>query len=247
MRWSELQEAVDVNLDGVDMTSMETFVQSMPRLPREQVVALNNVLLARRSEHEKKFSGMATLYHGAPERAFDSDKKLINIHADITTNGFKLTKGRRGGAFGSTYFVENLGIFLTDSKPLAHFFGNNRDDHGRGRVIECKTDISRLLDSSTAKGELLKLGCALLNKYNGTTKTRLALRDWWWLVDQQRFVDYIKALGHTGIKFKEETSVRRNANAFDGHTYFIFDPASIHVQTTYTVGMFYEELKRGHA
>jgi len=242
MRITDLER---VNLDGIDMTNVDTFMDSLRRIPRDRVVALNSAMLAKREEFMNQFTGLTTLYHGAPENGLGADNKLINIHQEIMANGFQLTRGRRGGAFGSNYFVENLGIFLSDQKNLAQFFANNRDERGYGKVIECKVDTTRLLDSGMAKGDLVKLGVTLLNKYNGTSKTKLAMKDWWWLVDQPAFVNRIKQDDHTGVKFKENASVRRSANAFDGHTFFIFDPSSIHIKTGYSITMFYEDLKKG--
>lgn len=243
MRIDEI-EAPD--LTGIDMTSVQTFVDSMRRIPRERVVALNDILLAKREEYAAQFASMTTLYHGAPERPYKSADRTLNVYDEIMANGFKLTQGRRSiGGMGALEVVDNLGIFLTDSKTLAHFFGDNRDDHGRGRVITCKVDTSRLLESSKARGTIVKLGCELVNQYNGTTKTRLAMRDWWWLVDRKPFVDAIKAEGYTGVRFQEDVAVRRSANAFDGHTYFIFDPTTIHIKTDYTIAMLYDDLKKG--
>jgi hypothetical protein len=245
MRIAEVENSL--NLDGIDMTSVQTFMDSLRSVPREQVVALNDVLKDKRSEYEARFDGLTTLYHGAPERPYAGDRKL-NVYNEIMNNGFKLTQGRRSiGGMGALIVVDNLGIFLTDSKSLAIFFGNNRDDHARGRLITCKVDTTRLLESAKARGPLVKLGCELVNQYNGTAKTRLAMKDWWWLVDRKPFIDAIKAEGYTGVLFQEEVSVRKSANAFDGHTYFIFDPATIHVKTEYTITMFYNDIKRDHA
>jgi len=234
--------ATDFDLTGIDMTSAETFVQSMSRIPRERVVVLNNEFVKRREQHDAQYSSLTKLYHGAPERSRVGDRYL-DIHGEIVRDGFKLTKGRRTIGLGD-YLVDNLGIFLSDSKSIAQFFGDNRDDHGRGRVIECRVDTRRLYDSSVAKGEIAAVGLSLINEYKGTTKTKLALRDWWWLVDQPELVNMVQQTGFTGILFKETTGVRRAANSFDGHTFFIFDPKSIHIETRYTIASFYEELKR---
>jgi hypothetical protein len=207
-------------LDGVDMTTYENFMASLGRIPRDQLVKLNDILKSQRAEVETKYAGWTTLYHGTPPKLYEIIKK----------DGFKLTQGKRTvGGMGATIIVDNQGIFLTDSPNIAAFFGSNRSDNGQYQVINTQVDTSRVMDSDKADLELRKLGLALVNKYNGTVKTKLALKDWWWLVDKVEFINQIKSGGHTGVRFKEEASTRKAANAFDGHTYCIFDLSTIRI------------------
>lgn len=223
-------------LSGIDLTNVNTFITSLNRAPKDQVRALNDVLLKKRQEIAAPYATWTKLYHGTTEP----------ITKEIMTNGFQLTKGQRSvGSLGATIMVDNQGIFLTDSIKLAHFFGGNRADYKPHQVITTLVDTSRVLDSDEASMKLRKLGLSLVNRYKGTTKTRLAIRDWWWLVDNSDFVAAIKAEGYSGVRFKEDAVVRRDANAFDGHTYCIFDVSKIKIekQIGMTVNQFYEWLK----
>lgn len=199
-------------------------------------MALNDILLQQREAAEAPHRSWTTLYHGTTEKIYET----------IMQDGFRLTQGRRAvGGMGATIIVNNQGIFLADSANLASFFGGNRSDNNQHKVIKTQVDTSRIMDSSAADVKLRKLGLDLLSAYNGLSKTKLAIRDWWWLVDQSAFVEVIKQGGHTGVRFKEDTSVRRQANAFDGHTYCVFDLATIRIPEISGVSMqdFYHWLK----
>jgi hypothetical protein len=242
MRWKNIVE--DAHFDqglsslvqGTDLSTFERFMQSLSRIPKEQLQRLNGLLLRKREESAPQ-SGWLKVFHGTPH----------DRSADITSNGFKLTKGGRSGAFGSINYVDNLGIFLTDCSRMADFFGANRNDGDlRGhKVLECFIDPSHIADFASIPADVKRTGLARLNQYNGTTKTSIAVRDWWWLLDQPEFVEALKGKGFSGVRFKEETSVRRRCGNMDAHTYFVFDPASIHItqKEGWTIQRFYEWVK----
>tara|TARA_R110000868_G_scaffold12456_25_gene59638 strand:+ start:1660 stop:2241 length:582 start_codon:yes stop_codon:yes gene_type:complete len=122
------------------------------------------------------------LYHGTESK----------IAVDILDNGFKIGKGRRSGFMGSENIVDNLGIFLTDSKKAASFFGNNRSERGDFVVIKTCASLNKVLDLSSIDKmplEIKKTGLTIINDYEGSSKTKLAGRDIWWLLDKKDFVE----------------------------------------------------------
>lgn len=221
-------------LDNVDLTSLETFLASLRRIPKEQLTRLNNMLNDKRAELASTVDGLTELYHGAPHE----------IIAKIRQDGFRITKGRRGGFLGSIDIVDNLGIFLTDSKRLANFFGANRASSSANyEVIPVYVDVSGVLDSNRAPVSIRRVGLKLLQDWYGKSYQSITHADWWWLLDRAPFVDAIKALGYTGVRFREDITVRREAKDLKGSTYFIFDPSMIKLKPGMTIADFYESLK----
>lgn len=84
------------------------------------------------------------------------------------------------------------------------------------------------------------------NDYNGSKLKSIADRDWFWLLDQTEIVNMIKNKGYTGVQFREGAATKRLAGVKDGHTYLIFDPASIQIKERdgMTIKDFYEWLAR---
>lgn len=162
------------------------------------------------------------LYHGTNSK----------IGLDILNNGFKIGKGRRSGFMGSENIIDNLGIFLTDSQKAASFFGNNRSERGDFVVIKACASLKSTLDLSIPNVlpiELKKLGLNLVNGYNGSTKTKLAGKDIWWLLDRTDFVNKIKELGYDSVKFKEASDVVKMIDDPSAHTYMVFDTLKLKI------------------
>lgn len=223
-------------MSGVDLSSFESFMDSMKTIPQDQLTKLNDLLVQMREEEEKSLSQLTKLYHGTAQ-------ELAKI---IKQDGFRITDGRRGGAFGSAQRVQNHGIFLTDCPNLANYFGANRADYWHD-VLPVFVDVSHVLDYAKAPLSVRKIGIQLLNDYNGTSTNPTPHRtinqsDWWWLLDQAPFVSEIKNGGYSGVMFKETIDVRRQANALNAATYIIFDPTTIHQKKGVSLGEFYERL-----
>jgi hypothetical protein len=227
-------------LQDVDMSSYESFNKSLSKIPREQLMQLSGVLDQMREKIRKPHAGYIELYHGAPQK-----------HAeDIRKNGFKITKGKRsGGITGLEYEeeVDNQGIFLTDSKPMAQFFGSNRSDYENDwKMFTCYVDSTKIVSSDNMALDIKRVGLRLINDYNGSKLKSIADRDWFWLLDQTEIVNMIKNKGYTGVQFREGAATKRLAGVKDGHTYLIFDPASIQIKERdgMTIKDFYEWLAR---
>jgi hypothetical protein len=160
------------------------------------------------------------LYHGSPQES-------------IAHQGLQITKGQRSRGFmGATYEVENHGIFMTDSKSMANYFGSNRSNYGRDyTVYEAYCNVDPVLDlSKPITGQIKKIGLKLINQYSGSAKTKLAESDIWWLLDQSEFIELIKSLGYNSVKFKEDYSIRKAVDK-GSSTYLIFDPSRIMIKS----------------
>ena len=140
--------------------------------------------------------------------------------------GFALGKGQRSGFMGATFTVDNQGIFLSDNKQAARFFGEDRSGSpGEAQVLTCYADTSRVMPAEQAPREILRLGVSIINKYDNSNKSRLAVRDWWRLLDRGEFVSAIKKMGYTGVSFREDAFLN-----LPGRTYLIFDPSTIKIR-----------------
>jgi hypothetical protein len=233
MRYSDILQETTLPLDGIDLSSFQNFINSLKRIPREQIQALQAILADMQRKLRQPHGGYAELYHGT-----------TNQFADIIAkSGFVLTQGRRGGFMGLTTYVENQGIFLTDTKSLAHYFGSNRSDGHPGdyRLITCYTDVSHVMQIGQASRPIVRLGLKLINDYNGTNVRKIAEREWWWLLDQKAFVAALRAAGFSGAQFKEAAPIRRASQSPDAHTVLIFDPTAIKIAqlTKITIENFY--------
>jgi hypothetical protein len=220
-------------LDNINLLSFQSFMDSLNRVPREQVQSLQAILTKMQRELRQPHAGYTELYHGTTNQLADT----------IVKSGFILTQGRRGGFMGLTNYVDNQGIFLTDTKSLAHYFGSNRSDGHPGdyRLITCYTDTSHVMQISQAPRTVVRLGLKLINDYNGTNVRKIAEREWWWLLDQKPFVAALRAEGFTGAQFKEAAPIRRASQSPDAHTVLIFDPTAIKIAelTKITIKDFY--------
>ncbi len=241
MRYQEIIESINekatpLNLNGVKMDSLQNFMDSLRYIPKDQLNALQAELDRLRAEKAKSIEGMTKLYHGAPHKIAD----IIN------TSGFELTPGKRSGFLGAINEVLNKGIFLTDSKQLANFFGSNRSEYGNDyKVFTCYADTSKFMDIDNTPKSVMTLGLKILKAWDGVTRRKIPMAEWWWLLDDDEFVNAIKSLGFTGVKFKEDKFVRKSAGDNDGFTYMVFDPKAIKLPRDYgiTLAQFYEYLK----
>lgn len=220
---SEDQSVSDEVLDRIDVSSWDAFNNSLRRLTREQVQELQKIMTKTRDGQVPE--NALKLFHGAPRVAAE----------DIKKNGFKLTKGRRSGFMGAINHVENQGIFLTDAKGLAGYFGSNRSEYGHDyEVLTCYVEPSGIADISSIPRPIIRWGLEALQRWDGVKRTRIPMREWWWLLDKPEFVNQIKAEGFTGIRFREDKTVlkaaNREFNSAEGHTYMIFDPSMIRVE-----------------
>jgi hypothetical protein len=160
------------------------------------------------------------LYHGTPN------------HETISTHGFKLGKGRRSGFLGSEKEVDNHGVFLSSSKPLANFFGENRAKHRSDtKTLQVYANLGNTLDMENTPSHIKKKALDLVNRYEGTRKNKLSLNDHHWVLDRHEFVDHVKAHGYHSVKFPEAQHVRKLAGVEKNaaHTYMVFDPNRLSV------------------
>lgn len=186
--------------------------------PEERKEVLNWINEINRQHYGKllRTARPVLLHHGSPAK-------------EIGDEGLKLTQGNRSlGFMGAMYPVTNQGVFLTDSKPVAHYFGSNRSKYGRDyEVYDVYANLDHVLDASNANSlplQLRKMGLEMVNKYEGTKKNRLAQGDIWWLLDKPEFVNAIKQLGYTAIKFLESRGIRKQAGDLGASTYMVLDP-----------------------
>jgi len=170
-------------------------------------------------DHIKKKLGITKLlYHGSPQKKIEKE-------------GLQITKGERSGFMGSTRTVQNQGIFLTDSKRMARFFGENRAENRSDAVVyEAFVKLGKVLDltnPSSLSGPLKKLGLKLINEDERISKTKLATKDVWKLLDMPDFTKTVKTEGYDTVRFKEEPHVNKASGEASSHTYMVFDPANI--------------------
>ena len=192
-------------------------------IPRDDVVSIQSELSGLERERASRYSGMKTLFHGAPN----------NVIKAIQSQGFKLTEGQRTGLFGNTKLVQNLALFLSEDKNLARGFGANRDPHGGSEsgVLEVKADINQTLDMSNLPQLLAKLARRLVSEWEGRRVRQLRQEDLHWLMDSPEFVAAIKTDGYDSVRFAESTASKHalGLDATAGDTYVVFDPQRLHL------------------
>jgi len=181
---------------------------------REGLIFVDNLLKLA----DKDYLGNRTiLYHGSPE----------------IIDKFKLTKGKRSGFLGSTHEVDNLGIFLTDSKRLANYFGENRSNYKAYRVYTVGVELGKILDMSKSTNipmSARKIAVGLIEDYDGQRypTSRIPRSYQWWLLDKPEFVEELKKYFDT-IKYQEEFNILKEAGDTKAYTYFVFDPDRIRI------------------
>ncbi len=98
-------------------------------------------------------NGRTILYHGSPHKI----------------EKFKLTKGARSGGIFGYREVENLGVFLTDEKKIAKFFGDNRVDMGTTKsyseIYTVFVHLGNILHFENLPPDIKKLGNYILNRW----------------------------------------------------------------------------------
>ena len=162
-------------------------------------------------EDNYKRNGRTILYHGTPD--------------DI--DSFQLTKGTRNIG-GANREVDNLGVFLTDNKKLADFFGNDRAEGKYKSMSNTYTvfvDLGRVLDSQNIPPNLKKIANLELYNYHGK-RQNISPTNFWWLLDNPEFINEVKKSYDT-IVFDEQKKILKLANFNSGRTYFILDPNRI--------------------
>jgi uncharacterized protein YbcV (DUF1398 family) len=182
-------------------------------------------------ENEKRiFIELYTKFCGGPEDNYKRNGRVILYHGtpdDIDT--FRLTKGVRStGVLGGNTEVDNLGVFLTDNKKLADFFGNNRAEGkytSRYNTYTVYVDLGRVLDSQNIPPNLKKIANLELYNYHGK-RQNISPTNFWWLLDNPEFINEVKKSYDT-IVFDEQKKVFKLANLNSGRTYFILDPNRI--------------------
>ena len=235
MLWFKRLVAQTSPISKLDLTSFESFTSSLKLLSKQELQELQGQMDQARKTSFMPDPNWKKLYHGAP----------YSIASMIKEKGFEVGEGKRQGFMGWTETVQNQGIFLTDNPSMARFFGENRSDDPRdANVVACYVDVSKLMSFQNVPRDIVNLGLSLVNTYNKTRKTRLAIRDWWWLMDNPTFVEAIKKHGFTGVSFREDPVLK-----MAGMTYLIFDPSTIKVEGkrgdgVLTVKDFYEHLKK---
>lgn len=224
------------NTDGLKLDTFENFMNSLKYIPKDQLEELQGQLRDINKELMTPLHGLTKLYHGTP----------TNIAQLIVADGYKLTMGQRQGFMGAINKVMNKGIFLSDSKKLANYYGSNRSEYGIGhKVLECYVDTTHVLDCDAAPLDVRKLGLNLLLKWDGIKRSKIPVAEWWWLLDIDEFVALIKSHGYNGIRFKEDKAMRQKADDIMAHTIMIFDPSDIKELKNYSMNVrqFYEHLK----
>lgn len=198
-----------------------SYVRSLPDADKEALLdhiekENHSISKSKTGDHDNA----ALLYHGTPH------------HETISQHGFQIGKGRRSGFMGSEKEVDNHGVFLSGSKHLASFFGENRAKHrSDSKTMPVYANLGNTLDMEKAPSHIKKKALELVNKYDGTKKTNLNLNDHHWVLDQKEFVDHVKAHGYHSVRFPEAHHVRKLArvNKHDAHTYMVFDPSRLSV------------------
>lgn len=146
--------------------------------------------------------------------------------------------------------VENQGVFLAEDPVLARYFGVDRAKglSQEAEVIECYVDTSKILDltSDQIPKEIKRIGLQLVNEENGSKSksTRIPKREWWWLMDQPKFIEAVRLMGYTGTKFYETSGILKDSGS-SGATYLIFDPSNVVIKENVTFGIksFYNWMK----
>lgn len=214
-------------LTGLDLTSVETFKASLRRVPPEQVAALDAAVKEANRQIMFPGPGWKTLWHGAPTKIADQ----------IESHGFRLGPGRRSlGFLGADYEVENLAVFLSDTKELARYFGSNRSEHPMDyQVMECSADVSKVVAAEELPSPLNTLAHRLIQQDGASKASRISHDRMWWLMDQRPFVAGLKAAGYTGMSFPETREIRREAQSPDGRTWALLIPDAIRLRRRDTI------------
>ncbi len=203
-----------------------------------------NSFFAKASKYPDKereiVSKFLTKFIGGPEDNYRRNGRTILYHGtpdDI--DNFEFTKGTRNIGGGNKE-VDNLGVFLTDNKKLADFFGNDRAEGkytSRYNTYIVYVDLGRVLDYQTLPPNLKKIANLELHNYHGK-RQNISPTNFWWLLDNPEFINEVKK-NYDTIVFDEQKKVFKLAKLNSGRTYFILDPSKIEKYKPLT----FEELK----
>lgn len=211
MNWYKISQFVFSDIHSKeDLTNMLKNPQTLNAIV-QQVENIN------KEEYGKRLgtSNPTLLYHGSPQTKLE---QLLPV------------KGRRSHGFmGAEYQVDNQGVFLTDSKQVATYFGKNRSDSGEYGVYQAYVNLDKVLDIANLPSNIRSLGLKMVNAYDGTRKTRFARSDMWWLLDKSEFINAIKSLGFNSVRFRESIAIEKSAG--NGNTYLVFNPKDIAIKS----------------
>jgi len=241
-RIKKLCEELNDSIPNIDVLELFNKIQVYPNnadlsklgatLSRDELLYLEQLLKKVDVDRaaQNRSSGKLLLFHGTPHKI---DK-------------FMLTRGQRSGFMGSTHEVDNLGIFLTDSRRLAHYFGDNRGNFKGYTVYPVWANVGRVLDFSKWTSVPLsarKIAKELLEEYDGYQHSiNSTPRDLqWWLLDQPEFIEELIKYFDT-IKYKEEPSILREAGDTKAFTYFVFDPSRLEIAKSMAIKATPEDL-----
>ena len=227
----------------LDLETLESFLKSFKELyrvdPENAKLISNEQSVIRERMKQKQLKSklgndFITVYHGTG----------IDKYHKILADGFQLTKGERSGFMGSSYQVDNQGIFLTDSRLVARYFGDNRSPNNSDVFTAYISPIT-LLNMTKVPSKLRLKAKEILVPHSG--EERINQGNVWWLLDHKEFVDEIKQLGYKGVYFKESISIRREAGDINALTYFIINPNDIlldkHATPKFDVEDYYKHIK----
>lgn len=127
--------------------------------------------------------------------------------------------------------IDNLGIFLTDNKRLAEFFGQNRAEGikntSRFELYTLLVDTGRILYMDNLPSQQKRLANELLYNYHGS-RQRLSPQNYWWLLDKPEFIDSIRKKYDT-VVFNEKPKIMKMAGVNYGKTFFVMNPDRIEI------------------
>ena len=196
-------------------------------LNREDLIEIQKKMDGLNRNLVSPYESMRLLFHGSTRSVIEK----------IRQDGFKLTEGKRSGAFGSNYGVQNKAIFLSDDKDLANAFGRNRTERGESsEIIRIRADIQNILDltkwDSSVPKEIREVGSELIRGESKKEIIRPKADDIFWLIDQELFINLVKSLGYDSIKFSESTSTKKTLGlrGSAGDTIAVFDPAKLYIE-----------------
>lgn len=236
-KFSLLLESLDTIQELIGIVKNQNDMKDkIERLNREDKQELLSAIKDINQKSRQRYSNMLTLYHGTTNP----------IATKILSGGFQLGKGKRSGFLGSEKVVNNLAIFLSDTKVLARAYGSNRDPHdGRDtRVLEVKANIKNPLDMSIWSGKIPRsirdVALETLSEYEGRRITRPKQEDMFWMIDQPEIVEAIKEEGFDSVIFVESRATKKALGVNPKEhaaTYAVFKPQDIHIVRDALVNM----------
>jgi hypothetical protein len=210
--------------DIIDSDSIKSFaVKARDSYGKEELEILNSFtdfIAKPQNNHNRK--NREILYHGSPDEI----------------EKFKHTKGRRGGFLGAIKEVDNLGVFLTDDKRLANFYGNNRANYNQNfKIYTLFVDLGRILHYDQLPKNLIKIANNELKVYYGK-RIKISKKYFWWLLDNPNFINEVRKNYDSILYYEEYETIKLSGSS--GKGYFILDPDRIEIYKPLT----FDELKK---